>query len=941
MHTNHSSIGGSSSGVSSSSGHRSSLASRVREVRKTRQRSLGQEHTANSSFFARQRPPSPSTIKGSNNNNHSPPSSPLFDDNDNPNSPSPNRRPRTPVNRPPLKNQQQQQPPQQQQQQPPASASANGIVPSSLSWDEPPELTLNNSSSNSSASRLNSPSDRSVSSDWAPSPQSPTQSRSANRHYSPTPQQQQDSSNLSVVSDSCLLSPDAPGGSSRHLRKRINNHGAYGKRKHLLSQKPHNKNNNNNNNNNIINTTDSGEDSGELDDDIPMDERSADIRSFTGNGTTVGGGRAAAPPHSVNFSRQPNSNRSIGSSHHPMSIPPQAAAPVAVPDDDVSSLGGVEENNVAAMTAGLRAKTPTLNGLTQEESVLWDTMQAMLNEGQLDVTQLQEKMTEQQEEHERAMRAIQRVLADVTNQRDQAVAELEAAKDDTEEKKEFTEEIQQEREEEVRSLRNELVGVREELSELQERYSEVKALKDASETELESQRKQVAKLKRHLNAQKVDPSEDPEKLKRQLDEKSSALENAKMIITSLENASGDLASDTRVKLKAKDMEIAALKMELHQCKKKLDTLATELRDVQRASAESDDYKMHMLQARSELSGLLENALAELRSASVILETTRDPSSVQNLSELFEDCSEALKRSLDHFAESEDDEDGSSRMQRQMLQKQELILSESETRSMQEELRKCKEEALHYRLEAERVEKQRENEVKHLYAEIQMLRMECSTNMEVLTKKERELVVLRDSLKVEDDEVGYISDDAEDDDEDDNAGTPPPPRSTTSSYTTSQAEALVTLLAHAGQQQQQHQTAIVALTGNPPDNSDEALKAELAQARLEKERAMKELKTEKESLANAKMIISSLEKANKSMMEDLRSRLHDSNTAIASLLEKSMESEKTTAKLQAELETEKARNEERLRLLQQQYSSSNNNNNNYLRKSNKMAAETLD
>ena len=78
---------------------------------------------------------------------------------------------------------------------------------------------------------------------------------------------------------------------------------------------------------------------------------------------------------------------------------------------------------------------------------------------------------------------------------------------------------------------------------------------------------------------------------------------------------------------------------------------------------------------------------------------------------------------------------------------------------------------------------------------------------------------------------------------------------------------------------------------------------------------KELKTEKESLANAKMIISSLEKANKSMMEDLRSRLHDSNTAIASLLEKSMESEKTTAKLQAELEAlrkEKAKNEQAMR-----------------------------
>jgi hypothetical protein len=72
--------------------------------------------------------------------------------------------------------------------------------------------------------------------------------------------------------------------------------------------------------------------------------------------------------------------------------------------------------------------------------------------------------------------------------------------------------------------------------------------------------------------------------------------------------------------------------------------------------------------------------------------------------------------------------------------------------LQEELKRMKEETLHYRLEAERVEKQRDHEVNKLYAEIQMLRVECTTNMEVLTKKGRELFVLRDSLKVEDDEV---------------------------------------------------------------------------------------------------------------------------------------------------------------------------------------------
>jgi hypothetical protein len=50
-----------------------------------------------------------------------------------------------------------------------------------------------------------------------------------------------------------------------------------------------------------------------------------------------------------------------------------------------------------------------------------------------------------------------------------------------------------------------------------------------------------------------------------------------------------------------------------------------------------------------------------------------------------------------------------------------------------------------------------------------------------------------------------------------------------------------------------------------------------------------------------MIISSLEKANKGMMEDLRSRLQDSNTAIASLLDKSMEHEKASEVLRREVE----------------------------------------
>jgi len=179
-------------------------------------------------------------------------------------------------------------------------------------------------------------------------------------------------------------------------------------------------------------------------------------------------------------------------------------------------------------------------------------------------------------------------------------------------------------------------------------------------------------------------------------------------------------------------------------------------------------------------------------------------------------------------------------------------------------------------------------------------------MEVLMRKERELAVLRDSLKVDDGEVGYISDDATEATETEAEDTAMSAVSHLGVYGPSQAEALATLLAHGNRKTDAQ---------NDKLSSDElqVLKSELLQSRAENERARKQLKTEKESLANAKMIISSLEKANKSMMEDLRSRLQDSNTAIASLLEKSMESEKATSNLRSEIEAlRREREEERER-----------------------------
>jgi septal ring factor EnvC (AmiA/AmiB activator) len=179
-------------------------------------------------------------------------------------------------------------------------------------------------------------------------------------------------------------------------------------------------------------------------------------------------------------------------------------------------------------------------------------------------------------------------------------------------------------------------------------------------------------------------------------------------------------------------------------------------------------------------------------------------------------------------------------------------------------------------------------------------------MEVLTRKERELGVLRDSLEVEDD-VGYISDDDDMSDGYDNAE--PDQASSLGQYNSSQVEALATLMA-------QSESNSFDLGNAQVSNELEVMKKKLAEARTDHERNSKELKSGKESLANAKMIISALEMSNKSMMEDLRMRLQDSNSAITSLLAKSMESEKSTAMLRTQLEIVRkagAEEKEKLRL----------------------------
>ena len=438
---------------------------------------------------------------------------------------------------------------------------------------------------------------------------------------------------------------------------------------------------------------------------------------------------------------------------------------------------------------------------------------------------------------------------------------------------------------------------------------QLEAEKTLLRQELEWKENEIRNLQQELAESK--DARCLEELRKELHDKSNSLDNAKMIIGSLENASGSLAADMRCKMKRSNEEIARLQKEATENKRTMDKLATELKNLQkknRSSSAAQPLSKRATEAeqvkRFQLSSRLETNMAEIFAASVVLESTQDPAAVSKLSELLTDSVGALKEGIDVIENgiSGEDEHLPARLWKELEEKRKAVNNFEESLSkLQEELTQC-------RTKSEEAERKYELENHSMQAEIKILRQQCDTNMEVLTRKERELSVLRDSLMVADDDVGYISDDEEDDDDpghgDGRQVLSVPTSPVPAEYGPSQAEALATLLAHGGNRSFDSGTNDNGRNSSYEEQAKklETVKLELSKARADYDKAKRELKVQKESLSNAKMIISSLERANKSMMEDLRARLQDSNTAIASLLEKSLESEKTCSALRAELDT---------------------------------------
>jgi len=174
-----------------------------------------------------------------------------------------------------------------------------------------------------------------------------------------------------------------------------------------------------------------------------------------------------------------------------------------------------------------------------------------------------------------------------------------------------------------------------------------------------------------------------------------------------------------------------------------------------------------------------------------------------------------------------------------------------------------------RIENEKIReevRERDQELLFLNAEMSRMKEVQSSNMNNLFMKEEELRLVKESLN--DASVGYISGDESDTDSE--------------NYVPNDTGSMPL-----------HEAISVC-----KDSNDRELCVNLIKA---KEDAEKRAKSNQESLANAKMIIASLEQSNKKMTQDLRSRLHDSNLALVSVLEQSQKHEKESAILRVEID----------------------------------------
>lgn len=606
-----------------------------------------------------------------------------------------------------------------------------------------------------------------------------------------------------------------------------------------------------------------------------------------------------------------------------------------VEKNDMSESEHLENSKVQAQHQNV--VNENIDSITEQSHKLREEFKELQNKYD---SQIQLSRT-QQDEHDRAIRAIQRVLADINEEKDKKISDLELTieKLKTENQAVMPQvmEAKQADNPDIASLRaraQRAFQLESEMEELKDLQTIIENERDELQDEVDQKRAQMKILQQELDVSKSEFSkiESEEKtsnveqgeadgecaetsddarikhLEQELKEKNISLENAKKLIASLECANGSMASDMRLKLKKKEEEIQILQQDGRDRRKIMDSLAATLKTLQKDKLEADRVSTRAQESQRLLVEKLDITISDLQSATAELDSSdgNDEDVMDKISVILCNALMAMKLSLSAL-ESGDSvgTDNLSARSHNIQQRPRAETSQGEFESMQESLNNKEErikalentllsaegEIVLLKLKNDSLKQSQGQDDTKLRNEILRLREECKTNMEVLTKKEQELQVLRDSLEVGDD-VGYISGDESDDEEGvgelgvgltQKAGT----------YDASRAQALATLLVHSG--------SGVEIKGSFDPSEIETLKEDVKRAKRDSQSLRDELKSERESLANAKMIISSLEKSNKTMLEDLRSRLHDSNTAIAGLLDKSMTNEKAANDAKIELE----------------------------------------
>lgn len=271
--------------------------------------------------------------------------------------------------------------------------------------------------------------------------------------------------------------------------------------------------------------------------------------------------------------------------------------------------------------------------MTADEERLWDVVQELVQSAttanandrdadywQQKYEQREQEWSEQQAEHDRALRAIQRVMADVTGAKQSSEEEIERLRDELEHS-------QRQRDETILKLTSKLKEMQQEVNAARENRSVVaRENTDEPATDDSTERVETLLSENRNQAKRI------EELEQDLKKKSDSLETAKSLVTSLEQANSNLAQELRAKLKEKEDELATLTSTSADRKRTLESLAAELRELQMQQQRPRMTPQQVANQRA-LCQMLEKNVKALRQAAVHHEAKNDKSSVDAISQI--------------------------------------------------------------------------------------------------------------------------------------------------------------------------------------------------------------------------------------------------------------------------------------------------------------------